>query len=292
MLAEKSARNDAHISAFRIDDRQIRLVVMRETRCDLLVFGGHRDPALQAMQSAAAHAPLGRGALGMNDAASRRHPVDLAGADRLRGAEAVAMHDLAVKQEGQRGKPDMRVWPNIDALAVPQHGRSKVVEEDEGADHSTLRVRESAADRKAAEIDAARHDDLINRLAGRLVAWGRVLAREGCHGWSLGNGAPRRGAAGICLGPYNRHSKQPEYGHRASQRSGSGAIPCKNAFRPRRQWGTARNTHCEEPPAGQLTSSGSVPVGLPLASSVIFSTRASAWRNNSSQRRLRFSPRS
>src|SRR5262249_19123556 len=40
------------------------------------------------------------------------------------------------------------------------------------------------------------------------------------------------------------------------------------------------------------TSSGSVPLGLPLASRVIFSTRASAWRSNSSQRRLSASPRS
>ena len=40
------------------------------------------------------------------------------------------------------------------------------------------------------------------------------------------------------------------------------------------------------------TSSGSVPVGLPAASSRIFSTRASARRNSSSQRRLSASPRS
>src|SRR5882724_11883775 len=189
---------------------------MREARRDLLVVGGHRDPALQAMQPAAAHAPLGRSALRVNDAASRRHPVDLAGADRLRGAETVAMHDFAIKQEGQRCEPDMRVWPHIDALAVPQHGRSKVVEENEGADHSTLGVREGSADGEAAEIDAARHDDLINRIAGWFVTWGRVLAREGCHDWSLG-----KGAAGLLeptasgLGLIADISKQPEYGDRA-----------------------------------------------------------------------------
>src|SRR4051812_45590046 len=138
------------------------------------------------MQSAAADAPFGRCALGMNDAASRRHPVDLAGADRLRGAEAVAMHDFTVKQEGQRREPDMRVWPNVDALAVAQDGWSEMVEEDEGADHATPGVREGPAHREAAEIDAARHDDLINRIAGWFVTWCRVLAREGCHGWSFG----------------------------------------------------------------------------------------------------------
>src|SRR6516225_616287 len=41
-----------------------------------------------------------------------------------------------------------------------------------------------------------------------------------------------------------------------------------------------------------FTSSGSVAVGRPAASSVIFSTRASARRSNSSQRRLSASPRS
>src|SRR5262245_28038099 len=152
--------------------------MMREARCDLLVFGRHRDPALQAMQAAAAHAPFGSGALGMNDAASRRHPVNFAGADRLCGAEAVAMHDLAVKQESQRREPDMRMGPDIDALAVPQYSRSKMVEEDERADHATLRVRQRPADRKTAEIDAARHDDLVDRIAGWFVTWGRVLARE------------------------------------------------------------------------------------------------------------------
>src|SRR5262245_58245953 len=103
------------------------------------------------------------------------------------------MHDLAVEQEGQRRQPDMRVRPNIDALAVAQDSRTEVVEEDERADHSTLRVREGAADGKAAEIDAARHDDLINRFAGWFVTWGRVLAREGGHGWSLGKGGAAAG---------------------------------------------------------------------------------------------------
>src|SRR5262245_752312 len=45
-------------------------------------------------------------------------------------------------------------------------------------------------------------------------------------------------------------------------------------------------------PTRQLTSSGSVPVALPVVSRVIFSTRASAWRRSSSHRRLRLSPRS
>lgn len=54
--------------------------------------------------------------------------------------------------------------------------------------------------------------------------------------------------------------------------------------------GRHRNARAEE--LTYFTSSGSVPVGLPAASRVIFSTRASACRNNSSQRRLSSSPRS
>src|SRR5262249_7721173 len=180
---------------------------MRKGGRNLLVFGGHRDPALQAMQSAAAHASLGRSAFGMNDAAARRHPVDLAGTDRLCVAEAVAMHDFSVKQESQCRESDMRVRPNIDALAVAQDGRSKMVEEDERADHSTSGVREGPADREAAEIDAARHDDLINRLAGWLVTRSGVLAREGCHGRSLGKSTPKRSSRRHLWWAYNRHSK-------------------------------------------------------------------------------------
>src|SRR5450830_1374186 len=56
--------------------------------------------------------------------------------------------------------------------------------------------------------------------------------------------------------------------------------------------------HIDDEPAvdlhgrNQSTSSGSLPVGLPEASSVIFSTRASACRSSSSQRFLSASPRS
>jgi hypothetical protein len=49
----------------------------------------------------------------------------------------------------------------------------------------------------------------------------------------------------------------------------------------------------ETPPLRRyFTSSGSAPLGLPVASRAIFSTRASACRSRCSQRRLRTSPRS
>src|SRR5262249_1689600 len=61
----------------------------------------------------------------------------------------------------------------------------------------------------------------------------------------------------------------------------------------RRRILSGKEAHCNAPFARcYFTSRGSVPVGLPAASSVIFSTRASASRSSSSQRRLSTSPRS
>src|SRR3546814_2419104 len=48
-------------------------------------------------------------ALGMGDAAPRRHPVDLAGADDLLDAEAVAMGKLSVEEIADGRQPDMRM---------------------------------------------------------------------------------------------------------------------------------------------------------------------------------------
>jgi hypothetical protein len=109
---------------------------MGEARRGFLVSGGQGDPALQAMERLAADAALGRGALGMYDTASGGHPVDLARADRHGGAETVAVHDLAVEQEGHGGKSDMWMRPHVDALAALEFGRPEMVEEDERADHA------------------------------------------------------------------------------------------------------------------------------------------------------------
>ena len=79
---------------------------------------------------------IGRGALGMNDAATRGHPVDLAWTDRGGGPEAVAMHDLAVEQEGDGGEADMGMRPHVDALAGAELRRPEVIEEDERPDHA------------------------------------------------------------------------------------------------------------------------------------------------------------
>src|SRR5262245_33777218 len=117
----------------------------------------------------------------MNDAAAGRHPIDLAGADRLRSPEAVAMHDFSVNQEGQSREPNVGMRPHVDSLAFTQDCRSKVIEEDERADHSMARMGKGTTDREATQIDAAGHNDQLDGLAGRFVAWGGVLAGEERH---------------------------------------------------------------------------------------------------------------
>ena len=118
----------------------------------------------------------------MHDAAPGGHPVDLAGPDRHRGAEAVAVHDLAVEQIGHRGEPDMRMRPHVHAGPGAEFHRAEMVEEDERPHHARLRARQRAADFEAAEIDRARHDHMLDRVALEGVAGGGVLRRKEAHG--------------------------------------------------------------------------------------------------------------
>ena len=155
---------------------------MREARRDLLVGGRHRHPELEAVQALAAGAMVGRGALGMHDAAPGRHQVDVARMDGGKAAEAVAVHDLAVEQERHGGEPDMGMRPHVDALAGAELDRPEMIEEDERADHAALDVGQRAADREAAEIDAARHDHEIDGVGGRRVAGGRIRVGRETHG--------------------------------------------------------------------------------------------------------------
>src|SRR5262245_14398114 len=91
--------------------------------------------------------------LGMGDAAPSRHPVDLAGSDRLLHAQAVAMHDLAREQIGHRGKTEMRVRPYVGAprnIRREAH-RTEMIEKDERADHAPLCERQHTANLEIAE---------------------------------------------------------------------------------------------------------------------------------------------
>src|SRR4030095_9449445 len=117
-----------------------------------------------------------------DDAAARRHPVHLAGPDRKGCAQAVAMHDFAVKQIGNGGKPDVRVGPNVEAIAGAEFGRAEMIEKNERADHARSRGGKGATNGKVAEIDSAGHDDLTYGIALVAVSGVRVLAGKETHG--------------------------------------------------------------------------------------------------------------
>src|SRR6185437_1074819 len=91
----------------------------------------------------------------MRDAATGGHPVDIARAYRLMRAQAVAMDDLALEEIGDRGKPDVRMRPHIDAVPRRKCGRPHVIEEDERADQLARRCGQHAADGEAAEVARA-----------------------------------------------------------------------------------------------------------------------------------------
>src|SRR3546814_1155378 len=107
---------------------------MPEPGIRFLTFVRQRHPGLDAVHRTAVGPQLLE-ALGMGDTPARGHPVDLARPDRLLGADAVAMHDLAIEQVGDRRQTDMRMRTDIGLARqarLHQLG-SHAVEEDVGA---------------------------------------------------------------------------------------------------------------------------------------------------------------
>src|SRR5262245_7884293 len=127
------------------------------------------------------HAAFRPRAFRMHDATARGHPVYLARPDRNGCAQAVAMHDFAVKQVGNGGKPDVRVGANVEAIAGAEFCRAEMIEENKRADHPRSRRGQGATDGEVAEIDSARHDDLAYRIALITVSGLRVLAGKETH---------------------------------------------------------------------------------------------------------------
>ena len=118
----------------------------------------------------------------MGDAAARGHQVHRAGLDFLDVALAVAVHDAAVEQIGDGGKPDMRMRPHVHALAGHELHRPEMIEEDEGADHLPLAVRQRAAHLESvAEVAGARHDDEFQRVAGGGIAKHGIVGGKPAH---------------------------------------------------------------------------------------------------------------
>src|SRR5215468_4315144 len=84
--------------------------------------------------------------------------------DRLLGADAVAMHNLAIEQVGDRREPDMGMGAYVYGVwyAPRKIDRPHMVEEDERADHAAVRIRQHAANLKSAQVAPALVDDEVD----------------------------------------------------------------------------------------------------------------------------------
>ena len=90
--------------------------------------------------------------LGVHNAATGNHPVDVTGVDLLHGAQAVAMQHAACKQVSHRRQTDMRMRTHIDALACGKNGGSDMVEKHKRADHALRFLGDIAGDRKPTQV--------------------------------------------------------------------------------------------------------------------------------------------
>src|SRR5688572_15576341 len=130
------------------------------------------DPGLDTVHAA----PLAAGALealGMRDAASGDHPVDRARLDRLLGADAVAVHDLAFEKVGERGEADVGVRAHVHRArdARREVHRPHAVEEHERADHAALREGQHAPHFEAAKVAAPLLDHQVDHAFNLGLSW-------------------------------------------------------------------------------------------------------------------------
>ena len=90
---------------------------MKKSGFRLLERLGERRPELQSVDAVRRTAQVLGRALGMDDAASGRHPVDRTGLDPLHRAKAVPVQHRAVEQVGDRREPDMRMGSHVVVVA-------------------------------------------------------------------------------------------------------------------------------------------------------------------------------
>src|SRR3546814_6301377 len=100
---------------------------------DLFLGLRQRHPALDHLEGAPGLRRRVVEALRMGDAAAGGHPVHLAGANSLLGAEAVAVHEPAVEQIADGGEHDMRMRSDIGVATLigRQLQRTGMIEETE-----------------------------------------------------------------------------------------------------------------------------------------------------------------
>ena len=151
--AERFAGDDADHGAGTLDDRQIAFPVVDKARLGFFSFCWQCHPRLDGMHAATFGASLFE-PLRMRDAAACDHPVHFARTDRLLGAEAVAVHDLAFEQISDCRQTDVRMRPYVHGSrdSAWEIDRAQVIEKNEGSNHTSTRVGEHASDFKSAEV--------------------------------------------------------------------------------------------------------------------------------------------
>src|SRR5215469_8395226 len=124
-------------------------------------------------------------ALGMGDAASRDHPVDFAGTNRLLNPRGVTVHDLARKQVRYRRQADMRMRTHIGCAreALGEIYRTQMIKKNERTHHVPLRMRQYATDLEIAEVASSLLDHHHARAPGvtRCPAGPRARPARGCQ---------------------------------------------------------------------------------------------------------------
>ena len=91
------------------------------------------------------------------------------------------MPDFAFEQVGDRGEADVGVGPHVDAVAELELGRAHLVEEDEGPDHLLGCRGQRAPHLEGADVAGARHDHVLDGIAGAFVSGNGVLAGLPAH---------------------------------------------------------------------------------------------------------------
>ena len=82
------------------------------------------------------------------------HQVELARADHLLGAEAVAVQEFAGQQPGDGLQADVGVRADVEAVVLGDRGGAHVVDEAPGADRAAGAAGERSADREDADLGA------------------------------------------------------------------------------------------------------------------------------------------
>ena len=138
----------------------------------LLMRQREPDPKLETVRARTSAPQFGTRAFGMDDAASRGHPIDIARPNGVVRSEAVAMDDLAIEEIRHRREADMRVRPDIETMSRSEICGPHMIEEDERPDMTARLCGKHAAHGRAAEIARSGIDhscDPMSRGAARAM---------------------------------------------------------------------------------------------------------------------------